>query len=107
MRLLKCFPMGFHRRKSHKCHENFRSQLPNESLLEVLKALDRDSLDSCVFTCRRYREIVDGNGDMLALRLMDRLELVSGKCWESLATGSPSLASFQRCIHHESERSAA
>ncbi|KAH7707640.1 hypothetical protein AAVH_25118, partial [Aphelenchoides avenae] len=56
-------------------NRGYRSKLPNECLLDVLRALNRDCLDSCELVCRRHRELIEAKADVLPLRHMTQLNL--------------------------------
>lgn len=45
-----------------------RTKLPSETWLDILRCLDRFSLDRAEFTCRQFRSLVDGHNEELAIR---------------------------------------
>ncbi|KAH7678434.1 hypothetical protein AAVH_41665, partial [Aphelenchoides avenae] len=75
MRLLGCFRFYLNPAGNRKRNRGYRSKLPNECLLDVLRALNRDCLDSCELACRRHHELIEAKAEVLPLRHMTQLNL--------------------------------
>lgn len=49
----------------------------SEILLEVLRFLDRRSLEACQLTNRKHRKMIEKFSESLALRTLDSIDIVS------------------------------